>query len=382
MLKTRYILEAVMLSCLMTISVQAKVTPINEYNMTITDDGKQAFNQTCSAYGWYNSIQPNAICTKQQTLMDGTQCYACHCDSKYKYACTSEGIIGSGEACSADGTPKYTACACAEGYISTASVKNVGTYFNTPTVYEDKDSNVKCYKKDSFTCASGYQTYKSGTTEETTYGITYDTESPFTESSLACVVSYDLPSECQTSAPGEDLSCLTRATPTLSLIGDGKSTVYCFTGDCSGEGACVGNDTYDCIDVSTQRHPASGITCRKVKGCLSGAQSNNSYFCSSSAPDSTYFTSTPSTAGSVTCYKVTGCNTSNGYELVNMGASNSTTYTTDDSTNYTYTVQKHEDNSQQMVCRMPSGCLADKEYYNFACEGGCWNGLLSLWMPR
>ena len=104
MLKTRYILEAVMLSCLMTISVQAKVTPINEYNMTITDDGKQAFNQTCSAYGWYNSIQPNAICTKQQTLMDGTQCYACHCDSKYKYACTSEGIIGSSEACSADGT--------------------------------------------------------------------------------------------------------------------------------------------------------------------------------------------------------------------------------------------------------------------------------------
>ena len=104
-------------------SAQAKVTPINEYNMTITDDGKQAFNQTCSAYGWYDSIQPNAICTKQQTLMDGTQCYACHCDSKYKYACTSEGIIGSSEACSADGTPKYTACACAEGYISTASLR-------------------------------------------------------------------------------------------------------------------------------------------------------------------------------------------------------------------------------------------------------------------
>ena len=123
MLKTRYILEAVMLSCLMTISVQAKVTPINEYNMTITDDGKQAFNQTCSAYGWYNSIQPNTICTKQQTLMDGTQCYACHCDSKYKYACTSEGIIGSGEACSADGTPKYTACACANAISARQALK-------------------------------------------------------------------------------------------------------------------------------------------------------------------------------------------------------------------------------------------------------------------
>ena len=362
-------------------SAQAKVTPINEYNMTITDDGKQALNQSCASYEWFDSIQTNAICTLQ-TLMDGTKCYDCHCDSKYKYACTSEGIIGSGEACSADGTPKYTACACANDYISTASVKNVGTYFNTPTVYEDKDSNVKCYKKDSFTCANGYPTYKSGTTEETTYGITYNTESPFAESSLACVVSYDLPTNCQTSAPGEDLSCLKRATPTLTLYGSGTSTVYCFTGDCSNEGACVGNDTYDCIDVGTQRHQASGITCRKVKGCLSGAQSNDSYFCTSSAPDSKYFKSTSSTAGSVTCYKVTGCNTSSGYDLADIGASNSTTYTTDDNTNYTYTVQKLEENSQQMVCRMPSGCRTDKEYYNFACEGGCWNGWLSLWMPR
>ncbi len=359
-------------------SAQAKVTPINEYNMTITDDGKQAFNQTCKAYGWFDSIQANAICTKQQTLMDGTQCYACHCDSKYEYTCASEGITGSGEACSIGGTPKYTACTCAKDYISTASVKNVGTYFNTPEVYEDEDSKVKCYKKDSFTCADGYHVYKS-TTEETTYGITYKTESPFTESSLACVVSYDLPSECQTSAPGEDLSCLTRATPTLSLIGEGKSTVYCFTGDCSGEGDCIGNDIPVCADVSTQRHSASGYTCRKVNGCLSGAQSNNSYFCSSSEPDSTYFVSTGVSAGTHTCYQVTGCNTSNGYKLANMGASNSTTYKTDDSTNYTYTVQKHEDNSQQIVCRMPSGCRTDKKYYNFACEGGCWDGWLSLW---
>ena len=84
-------------------SAQAKVTPINEYNMTITDDGKQAFNQTCDAYGWFNGIQANAICT-QQTLMNGAKCYDCHCDSKYKYACTSEGITGSGEACSIGGT--------------------------------------------------------------------------------------------------------------------------------------------------------------------------------------------------------------------------------------------------------------------------------------
>lgn len=81
--------------------------------------------------------------------------------------------------------------------------------------------------------------------------------------------------------------------------------------------------------------------------------------------------------GSATCYKVTGCNTGNDYEEAYRGTSPASDYTTSSSTLYTYTVQKYIAGSTRLICRMPSGCRTG--YYNFACDGGCWDGRLSLW---
>ena len=148
------------------------------------------------------------------------------------------------------------------------------------------------------------------------------------------------------------------------------------------------------------------LTCYRASGfsCKTGTSIPWSDIKSSN--NSTYFTYTgiPHKNGSETCYAVSSCNTANGYEQVYLGIVISTTdFTKDDATNYTYDVDSivvsitndtpiddGDSNtstpivgqSYQMTCRVPNGCRTDKGYYNFVCDGGCWDGWLSLWMPR
>ncbi len=365
-----------MLSCLMTISAQAKVTPINEYNMTITDDKQQAFNQSCSAYGWFDSIQANAICT-QQTLMNGAKCYDCHCDSKYKYACASEGIIGSGEACSIGGTKKYTACTCAEGYIKEAEVtKNLTSIsYPQPSTGDDKTT---CYKKSAFACNAGYNKF---TSHPASPYVTYTTESPFSDKSLQCVTDYSNTGGRYFKAENRpaNTDCLETSSISLDLL-PSSIDLYYFNGNCSSSTGCT-TTKKDCVlynDQTGTTNKGGSVTCNKISGCQSGLV--GSYICGMTEADSNYFTSEKVTDGDAICYKVSGCKTGSGYEQAYIGTSPASDYTTKSGSNYTYTVKTHTSGSASLVCRTPSGCSTG--YYNFACEGGCWNGLLSLWMPR
>ena len=371
MLKTRYILEAVMLSCLMTISVQAKVTPINEYNMIITDDKQQVFEQTCTAYGWSNSVLNNAICT-QRTLMNGTKCYDCHCDSKYKYTCSGTGITGSGGACSIGGSDKYTACACAEGYIKEAEFTPNLTSISYPQP-STGDDGTKCYKKSAFACKGGYNKF---TSHPASPYVTYTTQSPFSDKSLQCITGYSNTGGRYHINRPSNTDCLEMSSINLSLLPT-PINLYYFTGSCSSSTICT-TTKKDCVLYNPQTKTTKtggSVTCNKISGCQSGLV--GSYICGTTAASSSYFTSEKVTDGTTTCYKVSGCKTGSGYEQAYIGTSPAADYTTKSGSNYTYTVQKYTAGSVSLVCRTPSGCRTG--YYNVACEGGCWNGWLSLW---
>ena len=355
-------------------SAQAKVTPINEYNMTITDDGKQALNQSCASYGWFDSIQTNAICTLQ-TLMDGTKCYDCHCDSKYKYTCSGTNITGSGGACSIGGTAKYPACACAEGYIKEAEFTPNLTSISYPQP-STGDDGTKCYKKSAFACKGGYNKFTSH--PDSPY-VTYTTQSPFSDKSLQCITGYSNTGGRYHINRPSNTDCLEMSSINLSLLPT-PINLYYFTGSCSSSTRCT-TTKKDCVLYNPQTKTTKtggSVTCNKISGCQSGLV--GSYICGTTAASSSYFTSEKVTDGTTTCYKVSGCKTGSGYEQAYIGTSPAADYTTKSGSNYTYTVQKYTAGSASLVCRTPSGCRTG--YYNFACEGGCWNGLLSLWMPR
>ena len=352
-------------------SAQAKVTPINEYNMTITDDGKQALNQSCASYGWFDSIQTNAICTLQ-TLMDGTKCYDCHCDSKYKYTCSGTGITVSGGACSIGGSDKYTACACAEGYIKEAEFTPNLTSISYPQP-STGDDGTKCYKKSAFACKGGYNKFTSH--PDSPY-VTYTTQSPFSDKSLQCVTGYSKTGNRYYESRPSNTDCLEMSSINLSLLPTPKNLYY-FTGSCSSSTGCT-TTKKDCVSYNSQKgttKTGGSVTCNKISGCQSGLV--GSYICGTTAASSSYFTSEKVTDGTTTCYKVSGCKTGSGYEQAYIGTSPAADYTTKSGSNYTYTVQKYTAGSASLVCRTPSGCRTG--YYNVACEGGCWNGWLSLW---
>ena len=352
-------------------SAQAKVTPINEYNMTINDDGKQALNQSCASYWWFDSIQTNSICTLQ-TLMDCTKCYDCHCDSKYKYTCSGTNITGSGGACSIGGTAKYTACACAEGYIKEAEFTPNLTSISYPQP-STGDDGTKCYKKSAFACKGGYNKFTSH--PDSPY-VTYTTQSPFSDKSLQCVTGYSKTGNRYYESRPSNTDCLEMSSINLSLLPTPKNLYY-FTGSCSSSTGCT-TTKKDCVSYNSQKgttKTGGSVTCNKISGCQSGLV--GSYICGTTAASSSYFTSEKVTDGTTTCYKVSGCKTGSGYEQAYIGTSPAADYTTKSGSNYTYTVQKYTAGSASLVCRTPSGCRTG--YYNFACEGGCWNGLLSLW---
>ena len=352
-------------------SAQAKVTPINEYNMTIIDDGQQAFNQSCASYGWFDSIQASATCT-QQTLMNGTKCYDCHCDSKYKYTCSGTGITSSGEACSIGGTAKYTACACAEGYIKEAEFTPNLTSISYPQP-STGDDGTKCYKKSAFACKGGYNKFTSH--PDSPY-VTYTTQSPFSDKSLQCITGYSNTGGRYHINRPSNTDCLEMSSINLSLLPT-PINLYYFTGSCSSSTGCT-TTKKDCVSYNSQKgttKTGGSVTCNKISGCQSGLV--GSYICGTTAASSSYFTSEKVTDGTTTCYKVSGCKTGSGYEQAYIGTSPAADYTTKSGSNYTYTVQKYTAGSVSLVCRTPSGCRTG--YYNFACDGGCWDGWLSLW---
>ena len=353
---------------------RAKVTPIHEYELKQLTEGKIEYS--CSKYNYFTSTQPNAVCSQKAPLPDGTVCYDCHCDtSKYKYSCTGvTGITGGSDYCDADGDRKYSSCACAEGYIKEAEFTPNLTSISYPQP-STGDDGTKCYKKSAFACKGGYNKFTSH--PDSPY-VTYTTQSPFNDKSLQCVTGYSKTGNGYFESRPSNTDCLEMSGIYLSLLPTPRHLYY-FTGNCSSSTRCT-TTKKDCVSYNSQKgttKTGGSVTCNKISGCQSGLV--GSYICGTTAASRSYFTSEKITDGSASCYKVTGCNTGNGYKVAYRGTLPAADYTTESGSNYTYTVQKYTAGRASLVCRTPSGCRTDKGYYNFACEGGCWDGWLSLW---
>ena len=354
---------------------RAKVTPIHEYELKQLTEGKIEYS--CSNYNYFTSTQPNAVCSQVAPLPDGTVCYDCHCDtSKYKYSCTGvTGITGGSDYCDADGDRKYSSCACAEGYIAETAVNKNLASIEYPELYTGDDNKTKCYNKTAFTCKTNYKKF---TSDPASPYVVYTTQTPFSGSSLECVSGYSNTGNRYYESRPENTDCLEMGSISLDLLPTPKNLYY-FNGNCSSSTECT-TTTKDCVLYNPQTKTTKdggSVTCNKISGCQSGIV--GSYICGSRAANSTYFSNEKITDGSATCYKVTGCNTGNDYKEAYRGTSPASDYTTSSSTPFTYTVRRYITGSTQLICRMPSGCRTDKGYYNFACDGGCWDGWLSLW---
>ena len=357
---------ALAVSLSFALPAMAKVTPVHEYNPSWMETSVDE-SVPCSAKGYFTEIQSNAVCTKK-VQGDGTVCYDCQCASKYKYSCSSAGVVPSGDSCTVGGKTKYTACACAAGYVEGSSVTTNLESISYPTPV--KDGGIECYKTSGFSCASGYKQFTSNPPVE---GVTYKTQTPYTGSSLKCVSGYTKTDEYMTSIPS-GYDCMTSDSVYLSSL---KNPIYLyyFTG-CSDGGNCT-NTPISCSTYSAQK--GNGITCYKITGCMEGfvQESSSSYLCGDTkkySASSAYYTSSTYSKGDVSCLKVTGCASS--YEKAYIGSKvDSSSYASSGSSSYE--IQELVFGTGQLICRMAVGCKEGE--YDFSCPSGCWDGYLSWW---
>ena len=443
MLKIRQICLPVVLSLFAAMPAQAKVTPIHEYNQAVVDDGSSSITISCENYNYYDSPVTNAICT-QQNMPDGTVCYSCRCDtSDFPYTesdCGTTGFVPGTTSCALREGTRYSTCLCdtANGwYDESEFVSDVDTKF---TITSDDTGKIEasgtkdaltCYRASGFSCKTGtsipwsdiQRTTNNSTATTNSDGpeFVYHIEYPFREGpdnrTVVCAVGLkSIPDSMVSSIPsGETYKCLDfGGSKQATYTGD----TYYYVDGCSDSAPCTTSQN-TCIvtnsssfpewDTATLTTSYTGWNCRfEQEGCQLGVSTDNngeSVFCTDTEPNSTYFTYTsiPHKNGTETCYAVSSCNTANDYELAYLGVISATDFTKDDATNYTYDVDSvvvsitndtpvddgdsnaHKPlvgQSYQMTCRTPSGCRTDKGYYNFACDGGCWDGWLSLWLEK
>ena len=422
MLKIRQICLPVVLSLFAAMPAQAKVTPIHEYNQAVVDDGSSSITISCENYNYYDSPVTNAICT-QQNMPDGTVCYSCRCDtSDFPYTesdCGTTGFVPGTTSCALREGTRYSTCPCdtANGwYDESEFVSNVATKF---TITSDDTGKIEasgtkdaltCYRASGFSCKTGTSIpwsdieRSTNNSTATTYSdgpeFVYHIEYPFRKGpdnrTVVCAVGFkSIPDSMVSSIPsGETYKCLDfGGSKTATYTGD----TYYYVDGCSDSAPCTttqntcivtNSSSFPKWDTATLTTSYTGWNCRfEQEGCLLGLSTDDkgvSVLCTDTEPNSTYFTYTsiPHKNGTETCYAVSGCNTSKGYDKAHFGSIVTTDFTKDDGTNYTYDANSVISNSYQMTCRVPNGCRTDKGYYNFACEGGCWDGWLSLWLEK
>ena len=354
MIKNLYLYFILVVSLLLALSVQARVTPVQEYTPSFFDFSNASGKKTCATYGLLSSTLANADCI-QKNLIDGTVCYDCHCKSNFKYRCNSGGVVPNGSACIADGYAKYASCSCANGYVDSSSVKTNLSSISYPSPVTG-DDGTKCYKTSGFACASGYKRFSANPGVS---GVTYTTQTPYSGSSLKCVSGYTASSKYRTSLPSSGYDCLKSSSVYLSSLKN-PIYIYYFTG-CSNNGNCA-SSVSDCVTYSTQRDSSSGITCYKITGCKNGLQ--GSYLCGDSDSYSVsdeYFVSTTISQGSANCLQVTGCTSP--YSKAYFGVAQSSLDSYKTSGSISYDVQQLTMNDGQIVCRTPSGCNTSGGYY-------------------
>ena len=443
MLKIRQICLPVVLSLFAAMPAQAKVTPIHEYNQAVVDDGSSSMTITCETYNYYDSPVTNAVCT-QQNMPDGTVCYSCRCDtSDFPYTesdCGTLGFVNTASSCELREGTYYSTCPCdtTNGwYDESEFVSNVATKFTITSsdIGKIEASGTKdaltCYRASGFSCKTGTSIpwsdieRSTNNSTATTYSdgpeFVYHIEYPFRKGpdnrTVVCAVGFkSIPDSMVSSIPsGETYKCLDfGGSKQATYTGD----TYYYVDGCSDSAPCTTSQN-TCIvtnsssfpkwDTATLTTSYTGWNCRfEQEGCQLGVSTDDngvSVFCTDTEPNSTYFTYTsiPHKNGTETCYAVSSCNTANGYEQAYLGTVSTTDFTKDDATNYTYDVDSivvsitnatpvddGDSNtstpivgqSYQMTCRVPNGCRTDKGYYNFACDGGCWDGWLSLWLEK
>ena len=370
MIKNIEIFSVVAISLLLASSAQAKVTPVHEYNQSSMKTSADEMDISCQTYGYFDTIQANAVCSKKK-LINGTDCYDCHCGNEYQYSCTSAGITGpDGNACTADGTTKYSYCECATNYISETRVTKDLDSIHYPTPAEE--GGAVCYKSSEFDCADGYKEFSANPTAD---GVTYTTETPYTGSTLKCVSGYDATSKYMETIPSSGYDCMSYSSVYLSSLKDPISLYY-FTG-CSDSGNCS-SSMQDCISYNSQYHSGSGIRCYKAIGCQKGTSSDGSFCSPDASSASSFLNYTSVSEGSYTCSKVSGCKSDFEEIYANLlYKGNASDFASNTST--IYDVRSFNFASGNIICRTPSGCSTTNGYYD---TSSCWNGMLSWFIPK
>ncbi len=404
-------------------SAQAKVTPVHEYKAGMIASGDDS-TATCAQYGegWYDTKKgsANAVVETKTIPNTTTKCYKTTCPSNFVFSpsnCNQTGFTKGSSSCT-DSLSKtyYTDCPCASGYYTADKfASNYKTAFTmasgtevTITAERLTSSKATCYKLAGFTCKSGTVSVTdkpsisggAGTITRLGGFAKYNVITPLSSASTGVVCAKDVTFSSpltEGSVPSNTLKC-------AEITKDQKDpvlgkTYWYYNGNCSTASdtscgstsdVCI-STTYTTPTVFTSSQTKSTVNCYYATGCKYTSNTDGSICAGPKGTPSvstSYFAASSASVGTVSCQKVTGCATSNGYEKVFSGAylpKVSSEYASDEKATYdVQTVIASSDSSvtadiASMVCRKQTGCNTNNGYYNVACDGGCWDGWLSLW---
>ena len=435
----KYSLLLTVAGCFVAVSASAKTTPItfknNELRVPFSDgltitDGQGS--TTCSAKGYYDSKQTNAIC-KDTYILGGVHCYDCSCDeSKYKVVatdCQKTGLQYDGNHCQLAAisevgklaVDRVEGCKCdtTSGYLSADNFYNNVTsnfvYKGVANSAKDKSGNtLTCYNTSAFECNGGNskqiatsdvsnfspnsagEGLASVTSEPSfvRYQVAVNLKDASSAKRVICTKGVEFEEPLYTSAPtGNDC-----AEYTTGVASYWKNTEYFyFNGNCSTEGNCLGASpegkycgvtSYLAVATyNTSTKTAGSVSCHKATGCHTKITGNSSgsYAClgeATSTPTSlSSFNYTDVSVGNFSCRQIKGC--ASGYTQVAKAeyssAANINTAVTNSQSDMTGTfdveylsgINPSNNRYVTVICKKQTGCNANNGYYNVSSDSDC-----------
>lgn len=433
----KYSLLLTVAGCFVAVSASARTTPItaknNELRLPFSDGLEISDSQgttTCSAKGYYDSKQTNAIC-KDTYILGGVHCYDCSCDeSKYKVAatdCQKIGLQYDGNHCqlaaiSEVGKPAVDiveGCKCdtTSGYLSAdnfySNVTSNFVYKGAANSAKDKSGNMlTCYNTSAFECNGGNSKQiatsnvsnfspdaagvglASVTSEPSfvRYIVKVNLKDASSSKRVICTQGVTFEEPLYATAPtGNDC-----AEYTTGVASYWKNTEYFyFNGNCSTEGNCLGASSegkycgvtsYPRVATyNTSTKTAGSVSCHKATGCSIGKDSRVNYAClgeaTSTPTNLSSFNYTDVSVGNFSCRKVDGC--ASGYTLVSkteytsQSGINSIVDSNESNVTGTFDVQyisKTNTSTSKIatvICKKQTGCNANNGYYNVSSDSDC-----------
>ncbi len=437
----KYSLLLTVAGCFVAVSASAKTTPITMKSNALTCKGEQCEgckgtdcnvpppSFTCSQKGFYDSKQTGATC-KDTYILGGVHCYDCSCDEN-KYLvdasdCAQIGLQHDGDHCmlapiSEVGKPavdRVEGCKCdtTSGYLSADNFySNVTTKFlykGYANSAKDKSGNtLTCYNTSAFECngiskqiatsdVSNFSPNSAGeglasVTSEPSfvrYQVAVNLKDASSAKRVICTKGVEFEEPLYTSAPtGNDC-----AEYTTGVASYWKNTEYFyFNGNCSTEGNCLGASSegkycgvtsYPAVATyNTSTKTAGSVSCYKATGCSIGKDSRVNYAClgeaTSTPTNLSSFNYTDVSVGNFSCRQIKGC--ASGYTQVYLGEyssqSNIDSTVANNKSNVTgtfdvqsiATTNPSTNKLATAICKKQTGCNANNGYYNVSSDSDC-----------